>query len=73
MATKVLDIDGDRTVTLDAGDIHRPGSLYLFGANGLAIEFDKTAFFAALRLEMGLISVDETIELLLDTQATTPQ
>lgn len=61
MATKFLDIDGDRHMTIDANDPRRPESVYFFGPGGLAIEFDSTVLYLALKLELGLEEGDTIV------------
>lgn len=59
MATTFLDIDGDRFLTIDAGDERRPQSVYIFGPQGLAIEFDRHVLLMAAKLELGLMENHE--------------
>lgn len=61
MATQFLDIDGDRHLTIDAGDSRRPQSVYIFGPDGLAIEFDRMVFYMALMVEFGLTVTDTIV------------
>ena len=61
MATKFLDIDGDRHLTIDAKDTRRPESIYIFGPGGLAIEFDRMVFYMALQLELDLDEGDTIV------------
>lgn len=68
MATKFLDIDGDRHLTIDAQDARRPESVYFFGPGGLAIEFDRTVLYLALKLELGLSECDTIVSRLTEEQ-----
>lgn len=61
MATRLLDIDGERHITIDAGDTNRPESIYIFGPDGLAIEFDRVVLYMALVLEFGLSKTDTLV------------
>jgi hypothetical protein len=61
MGTRFLDIDGDRELVIDAGDERRPNSVYIFGPQGLAIEFDRMVFYMAVALELGLTEEDTLV------------
>lgn len=54
MGKKIKDIDGHRWLQFDGEVAHRPDSVFVMGSNGLCVEFNKMAFYAAILLEFGL-------------------
>lgn len=54
MGTRVRDIDGSRSIMIDANNKHEPGSCFIIGPQGLRMEFDREAVRQALIEEFGL-------------------
>lgn len=50
MPTKIKDVDGGRSYTIDASA--RPESVFLTGKGGLVVEFDRSIFLRAVMREL---------------------
>lgn len=51
MPTRIKDVDGARSFTIDASA--RPESVFFLGKGGMVVEFDRSIFIRALRQEFG--------------------
>lgn len=50
---QIADIDGERTVELDARNQHNPDSVFLIG-NGFTYEFDRAVLLRCFLMEIGM-------------------
>lgn len=51
MPTRIKDVDGARSFTIDASA--RPESVFFLGKGGMVVEFDRSIFLRAIRQELG--------------------
>lgn len=63
MATRIIDSDGNRVLSVDANNEGSPGSVFVSGPRGFCMEFDLVEFVSAIKCELGII---ETLEVSLE-------
>lgn len=56
MTSTIKELDGGRSVTIEADNEKNPDLVFLIGPNGLAMEFDRNIFLNMVRRELRVIS-----------------
>lgn len=61
--TVMADLDGARTLQIDARCDRLPGSVFITGPQGWCMEFDRATFVSAVLDELGIV---DPLELMLE-------
>lgn len=59
MATKIVDRDGNRVLTIDANSEGCPGSVFITGPRGFCMEFSMHDLIAGFKKELGIVEALE--------------
>jgi hypothetical protein len=55
MATRIIDRDGNRVLSIDASNEGSPGSVFVSGPRGFCMEFNLCEFVSAVKDELGIV------------------
>lgn len=63
MATRIIDRDGNRVLSVDANNQGTPGSVFISGPRGFCMEFDLAEFISGIKRELGIVEdLDSSLE-----------
>lgn len=70
MATRIVDRDGNRVLSIDASNAGCPGSVFITGPRGFCMEFHLADLVSGFKNELGIVeSLDVSMGRYLQTAA----